>query len=71
MTATAKKVKHLFTVPQMAEEHPAFSQSALRHLIFDAKRNKFNTVIKRIGRKVLIDEEAFFDWVEMQQGGEL
>lgn len=39
----------------------------LRHLIFHAKRNGFDEVIRRVGRRVLINETAFFRWVE--QGG--
>lgn len=35
----------------------------LRYLIFNAKSNGFNHVVKRVGRKVLIDEQAFFEWV--------
>jgi len=61
----------LLTVSQFATEHPAFSQSALRHLIFDASTNGFSTVICRVGkRKVLLDEEAFFQWIAAQQGGQ-
>jgi hypothetical protein len=60
----------LLTVAQFAVEHPAFSQLSLRHLIFDAKFNRFNSVIRRIGkRKILIDEVAFFQWVDEQQRG--
>ena len=60
----------LLTVSQFALEHPAFSQSSLRHLIFDASSNGFSKVIRRIGkRRVLIDEVAFFQWVNEQQGG--
>ena len=40
----------------------------LRHLIFHARSNGFATAIRRVGRRVLIDERAFFAWVE-QQGG--
>lgn len=36
----------------------------LRHLIFHAKSNGFDAVIRRIGRRVLIDESAFFAWVD-------
>lgn len=65
------QARRLMTVAQFAAEHPAFSQSAIRHLIFDAKSNKFSKVIKRIGkRKILLDEAAFFLWVEEQQGGQ-
>ena len=36
----------------------------IRHLIFHAKTNGFDAVIRRVGRRVLIDESAFFAWVE-------
>lgn len=35
----------------------------LRHLVFYGSATGFNQVIKRVGRRVLIDENAFFDWV--------
>ena len=38
----------------------------LRHLIFNAKSNGFDAVIRRVGRRVLIDEGAFFAWVDSQ-----
>jgi len=38
----------------------------LRHLVFHANRNGFDSVIRRVGRRVLIDETAFFRWVEEQ-----
>lgn len=40
----------------------------LRHLIFNAKRNGFDAVVRRVGRRVLIDETAFFAWVSRQGG---
>ncbi len=60
------------SVEQFALEHPAFSQSSLRHLIFDADRNGFRSVLRRVGkRKILLDEQSFFAWIEQQnqQGG--
>ena len=39
----------------------------LRYLIFNAKSNGFDHVVRRCGRRVLIDEKAFFEWVERQQ----
>jgi len=38
----------------------------MRHLIFNAGHNGFDAVIRRVGRRVLIDEQAFFSWVERQ-----
>lgn len=67
-TSPATSVRNLLTVQQFAEKYPAFSQSALRHLIFDSNSNEFDSVIRRIGkRKILLDEEAFFVWVDEQQ----
>ena len=67
----------LSTVRQFSEKHPAFSQGALRNLIFlavDRKAsggtipgNGLSVALVRIGRKVLIDEARFFEWIDHQQ----
>ena len=36
----------------------------LRHLIFNARTNGFDKVIRRVGRRILIDEKKFFEFVE-------
>lgn len=61
---------HLYTVNQWSENHPWPPKGGLRHLIFHADSNGFNKVIRRIGRRVLIDEAAFFDWAASQGGAE-
>ena len=58
--------KRLIPVPKWNQYHDWPPQGGLRHLIFFAKTNGFDRVIKRAGRRVLIDESAFFDWVETQ-----
>jgi hypothetical protein len=58
--------KVLNTVRQHAEKHPAFSQSSLRNLIFNAKINGIDAALVRVGRRILIDEAAFFTWIERQ-----
>lgn len=70
----------VFTVGQFAKRNPAFTEAALRNLIFKADprhstRGEIpgNGLIEagaviRIGRKVLLDEERFFAWVDAQQG---
>lgn len=40
----------------------------LRHLIFHEHSNGFHKVVRRAGRRVLIDEAAFFAWVAAQGG---
>lgn len=68
--------RRIATVAQTAMAYPAFSQSALRDMIFKAA-DRFNSrgdriagnglaeagAIVRIGRKVLIDLEAFESWM--------
>ena len=54
------------TVRQLSEKYPAFPQGGIRHLIFHAETNGFNSVITRVGRKVLIDEDSFLNWVKQQ-----
>ncbi len=44
-------------------------QGGLRHLIFNAKENGFDAVIRRKGRRVLIDEQAFFKWMNDNNEG--
>lgn len=54
------------TVRQFAEAYPAFSQGSLRDLIFFADFNglsKFDA-IRRVGAKVLINVDKFFQWVD-------
>jgi hypothetical protein len=58
--------KRLIPVPRWNDHHEWPPQGGLRHLIFNAKSNGFDSVVKRAGRRVLLDEAAFFDWVEGQ-----
>lgn len=58
----------LIPVPKWPEFHSWPPIGGLRHLIFGAAKNGFNKCVKRAGRRVLIDEKAFFEWVNEQQG---
>jgi hypothetical protein len=68
----------LLTVPQFTEKHRAWTQAAMRALILNAEDrqnsrgdripgNGLDKAIVRVGRKVLIDEQAFFAWIVEQQ----
>jgi hypothetical protein len=57
----------LFTVQGWVETHAWPPIGGLRHLIFHANENGFHTVVRRVGRRVLLDEAAFEDWVRSQQ----
>jgi hypothetical protein len=56
----------LLTVNQFVATHKAFTSGGIRALIFNENSNGLAKVgvIIRLGRKVLINEEKFFAWVE-------
>lgn len=57
-----------YTVPQFCQKHPAFTQGGMRHFIFFESQNGLanSGAIIRVGRKILIRENRFFDWLESQ-----
>ena len=59
---------NLKTVTQFSESNPAFPVSGLRWQIFNEDKNglKESGAIVRVGRKVLIDVDRYFDWVFSQ-----
>lgn len=79
--ATHAPAPRVFTVKQFAQRNPAFSELSLRNLIFKSAERQSSRglipgngllaagAIVRIGRKVLIDEPAFFGWIDSQNGG--
>lgn len=56
------------TVNQFCEKHKAFRPGGVRAQIFHADTNglKESGAIVRLGRKVLIDEALFFEWIRLQ-----
>lgn len=72
--------RDLFPVTDFAERRRAWSKAALRNLILNSE-DRLNSkgeripgnglaefgAIVRVGRRVLIDEEAFFRWIAEQQ----
>jgi len=56
--------RSFLTVKQTVIRYPAFNERGLRWVIFNKERNGFDRVIRRIGRKVLIDEAAFIKWID-------
>ena len=56
----------LLTVSQFCTKHVFITQGGLRFQIFNADNNglaSFGAIV-RMGRKVLIDESRYFEWVE-------
>ena len=59
----------LYTIKQFCEAHPAFTLGGIRNQIFNEKVNglKESGAILRMGKKVLIDGNKFFEWVMSKQ----
>ena len=80
MCSDSSQFRSLLTVKLFSKKHPAFSEAGLRYYIFNAKARKNSRgetiagnglakagAIVRIGRKLLIDEQRFFTWLDNQQ----
>jgi len=61
-----KTGRRLIPVPRWEDHRGWPPTGGMRHLIFHADKNGFDKVIRRVGRRVLIDEEAFDQWVDEQ-----
>ena len=59
----------LSTIKQFCKKNPAFTEGGIRDRIFHANSNglKKSGAILRNGRRVLIDEEKFFQWLQENQ----
>lgn len=57
----------LLTIRQFVEKHRAFTEGGLRYLIFNRKTNGFDNCVKRMGRKILLDEGAVLQWLDTQE----
>ena len=59
------------TVKQFSQDNPAFSEGGVRWQIFNENTNglKESGAIVRMGRKVLIDEDKFHEWLVIQNQG--
>lgn len=61
------KDKRFIPVTNWPQYHSWPPIGGLRHLIFHEKTNGFDKCVIRAGRRVLIDESAFLQWLESQR----
>ncbi len=66
---------YLSTIKQFSEKYQAFPEGGIRHRIFHADSNGLTEsgAIVRNGRRILINEPKWFEWLESQNartGGE-
>lgn len=65
----SSNLPRLIPVSQWQKYHEWSTAAGLRYLIFNEKSNGFSSVIRRVGRRVLISEPDFFVWVNSKQEG--
>ena len=58
--------RRLCTVRQFCQKNPAFTLGGMRWLLFHRQTNGLEEAVVKIGRRVLIDEDKFFDWLDAQ-----
>lgn len=64
LTHTEINRAEFIPVPKWEQYHAWPSEAGLRYLIFNRKHNGFDRCVKQVGKRVLIDEQAFVQWVE-------
>lgn len=60
------KSPNLMSVSQFVDAHPAFTTGSIRNIIFYEDMNGLKAcgATKRLGKKILIDTDKFFAWLD-------
>ena len=69
--STTTPPRALFTVKQFVERNRFITESGLRFQIFNRESNGLESsgALVRLGKKILIDENKYFDvWIDNLQG---
>ena len=65
-------IPNLLSSKLFSEKYPTFTIGSVRHLTRNQYKNGLfeSHALVRIGRRLLIDEKLFFEWVKSQNGAE-
>jgi len=61
-------IRNLYTINRFSDRHQAFTTASLRNIRFYQNENGFSEAFLTLGRKVLIDEDKFFDCLDKNNG---
>ncbi len=61
-----KKRPSFATVRYLLKKYPWLTEGGLRHFLFHMDENGLHRAVKKMGRRILIDEDEFFNWIELQ-----
>ncbi len=56
----------LLTVKQFCQQNPAFTNGGLRWMLFHREENGLERAVVKVGRRVLINVDEFFRWIDAQ-----
>ena len=59
--------RRLIPLAQWNDYHDWPTIGGLRHYAFMRHKNGFDKVLSKVGKRLLIDEEKFFEWVRCNQ----
>jgi len=54
----------LLTVKKFVEEGHYPNHGGIRSILFNSRQNGFDKCVRRIGRRILIDVDAYYSWIE-------
>lgn len=60
------KMTQLTLLVDFPEKYNFITLAKLRQLVFNKNINGFDKVVVKIGRRILIDEDLFFEWLREQ-----
>ena len=58
------EIPTLLSTGQFLEKHRCFTAAWLRAALFNRDKNGLNGAIVQAGRKILINESGFFQWLD-------
>jgi hypothetical protein len=66
-TVSEVSKRSLMTVRQFCAGHPAFTEGSVRWLLFNRDTNGLAVALVKKGRRIWIDADAFFEWLERSE----
>lgn len=65
-STTGTTLPRLIPLTEWPSHHAWPPLGGLRHLVFNAATNGFAPCIRKVGKRILISEVDFFEWIESQ-----
>ena len=67
--ATETIARNFLSVNQLTQRYPSITPGMLRWWLFHRDQNGLARAVRKVGRRLLIDEGDFFDWLDKHREG--